>query len=127
MIRLLLVTPARDSFAGLASAFERNNEVELLWAESGGKALAIVADTPIDLVVSDEGLEDMTGLELAERLLSVNPMINCAVVSLLSPKRFHEVSEGLGLLAQLPPTPGKKQAEELLQLVKDLKGRIAGL
>ena len=125
MIRLLFVTPARDSLAGLASALEGKEEVELLWAQSGGKALDMVADTPVDLVVTDEFLGDMTGLELAERMLSVNPMINCAAVSKLSSKQFHEESEGLGLLAQLPAVPDKEQAEELLQRLVDLKRRVA--
>ena len=125
MIKLLLVTPARDSFAGLVSAVERRDEVESLWAQSGGKALDMVADTLVDLVVTDEFLGDMTGLELAERMLSINPMINCAAVSTLSSKQFHEASEGLGLLAQLPAVPDKKQAEELLQRLIDLKKRVA--
>ena len=125
MIRLLFVTPARDSLAGLASALERRDEVELFWAESGGKALNMVADTLVDLVVTDEFLGDMTGLELAERMLSVNPMINCAAVSTLSSKQFHEASEGLGVLAQLPAVPDKEQAEELLQRLVDLKRRVA--
>jgi len=127
MIRILFVTPARDSLAGLASALERNDEVELFWAQSGGKALDMLADTPVDLVVTDEFLGDMTGLELAEGMLSVNPMINCAAVSKLSSKDFHEASEGLGLLAQLPAVPDKEQAEELLQHLIDIKKRLADI
>ena len=127
MIRLLMVTPARDSLAGFASVLERKDEVELSWAESGGGALDIVADTPVDLVVTDEFLGDMTGLELAERMLSVNPMIHCAAVSTLSSKAFHEASEGLGVLAQLPAGPGEEQAEELLQRVVDIKRRVADM
>jgi YesN/AraC family two-component response regulator len=127
MIKLLLVTPNRNSLGGLASALKINDDVELFWAGSGGKALAIAAETHLDLVVTDECLGDVTGLELAEKMLSVNPMINCAAVSSLSSKEFHEASEGLGLLAQLPALPGKEQAEELLQQIMDLKGRLAGI
>ena len=127
MIRLLLVTLHRDSLAGFAAAVEGNDEVELVWSESGGKALSMVADTPVDLVVTDEDLGDMTGLEMAEKLLSINPMVNCAAVSPLAAEEFHEASEGLGLLAQLPPTPGKEQAEALLQHLKDIKGNLAGM
>jgi CheY-like chemotaxis protein len=103
---------------------EGREEVELFWAQSGGKALDRVADTLVDLVVTDEFLGDMTGLELAERMISVNPMINCAAVSTLSSRQFHEASEGLGLLAQLPALPDKEQAEELLQRLIDLKRRV---
>jgi len=127
MIRILLVTPDRDSLEGFASALAGNEEVGLVWAESGGKALSMIADTPVELVVTDETLGDMTGLELAERLLSINPMISCAAVSPLSPKQFHEASEGLGLLAQLPPMPGKGKIEALLQKLKDITGHLENM
>ena len=127
MLRLLLVTPDRDSLAGFASAVEGNDDVELIWSGSGEKALVMVADAPVDLVVTDETLGDMTGLEVAERLLSINPMINCAAVSQLSPEDFHEASEGLGLLAQLPPVPGEEQARALLEHLRTIKGNLAGM
>ena len=127
VIKLLLVTPTRKTLGDFASALKTNEEVEFLWAESGGNALAIAAETFVDLVVIDTVVGDMTGLDLAEKMLSVNPMINCTVVSLLTSKEFHEVSEGLGLLAQLPGNPGKEHAEDLLQLIKNIKGRLAGM
>jgi hypothetical protein len=84
-------------------------------------ALGIASDTAIDLVVTDEQLGDMTGLEFAGKLLAVNPMINCASVNHLPHEAFHEASEGLGLMAQLPVHPGKEHAEELLQRLKYIK------
>jgi len=125
MYKLLLVTTNKDSLSALASALEKHSEADLSWAESGGKALEIASDIPVDLVVTDEKLGDMTGLQLAFKLLSINPMINCAAVSSLSHDDFHEASEGLGLLAQLPFQPGAEQTEALLQRLKDLKKRSA--
>ncbi len=127
MLKLLLVTPERASLAGFAYALEGNDEVGLMWAESGSRAMEMAADEHIDLVVTDEILGDLTGLELAERLLSINPMINCAAVSPLSTEEFHEASEGLGLLAQLTPMPSEDQAEALLQHLKDIKGHLADM
>ena len=124
MLKLLLVSPNKASLSGLASALVEHGDVDLSWAESGEKALDIASDTAIDLVVTDESLGDMTGLEFAGRLLSVNPMINCASVSRLSPESFHEVSEGLGMMAQLPIQPGKEDAEELLQHLRYLRGLV---
>jgi len=69
----------------------------------------------------------MNGLELATRLLSINPMINCAAVSTLSPDKFHEASEGMGLMAQLPSKPGGEEAERLFNRIKDLKDITAGM
>ena len=127
MFKLLLVSPEKNSLSDLASALVKNEDVDLSWAESGEKALGMVSHTPIDLVVTDERLGDMTGLEFARRLLALNPMINCASVSNLSPVEFHRVSEGLGLAAQLPVKPGKKDAEELLQHLRYLKSLMNGV
>ncbi len=126
MLKLLLVTPDNDSLSGLASALAKYDDVDLSWAESGGRALEIISGAAVDLVVMDEKLGDMTGLELAGRLVAVNPMVNCALVSPLPPEEFHEVSEGLGLLAQLPIRPGKEQAKDLLQRLKTVKNLISG-
>ena len=126
MLKLLLVSPNEESLSGLASALIEQGDVDLSWAESGEKALDIASYSAIDLVVTDERLGDMTGLAFADRLLSVNPMINCASVSSLSPEKFHEASEGLGVMAQLPVQPGKEDAEELLQRLRDLKKLMGG-
>ena len=126
MLKLLLVSPNEESLSGLASALIEQGDVDLSWAESGEKALDIASYSAIDLVVTDERLGDMTGLAFADRLLSVNPMINCASVSSLSPEKFHEASEGLGVMAQLPVQPGKEDAEELLQRLRDLKRLMGG-
>lgn len=127
MLKLLIVSPDKNSLSGLASALVEHADVDLSWAESGETALEIASDYAIDLVVTDESLGDMTGLEFAGRLLSVNPMINCVSVSRLSPEKFHEISEGLGLMVQLPIQPGKEHAEELLQRLKNLKKLTAGV
>ena len=121
MLNLLLVTANKGAFTDFASALSTHADVELTWAESGGMAMDRVADTAVDLVVADEDLGDMRGLELAYKVISVNPMINCAVTSDLSHEDFHEASEGLGLLEQLPLQPGAEQADALLEQLKKIK------
>jgi len=125
--RLLVVSPIRDSLSVFTSTLNSHNNVDLFWVESGEKALETVTDNTFDLVVTGEKLGDMTGFELAGKLISVNPMINCAVMSSLSPEDFHKASEGLGLMAQLPVQPSKEQTEELLQRLKKLKDLMGGL
>ncbi len=127
MLKLLLVSPDQDSLSDLASALVEHSDVDLSLAESGETALNIASGTAIDLIVTDERLGDMTGLEFAGRLLSVNPMINCASVSSLSHEKFHEISEGMGLMAQLPNKPGKEHAEKLLKRLKDIKNLMSGV
>lgn len=120
------MSPDENSLSSLGSALKEHDDIELYRAESGETALDIASDTAIDLVVTDERLGDMTSLEFAGRLLLLNPMINCASISSLSSEKFHEVSEGLGLMAQLPIKPGKKDAEELLQNLRYLKSLMGG-
>ncbi|MBC8419908.1 MAG: response regulator [Desulfobacteraceae bacterium] len=121
MLKLLFVTPKKENLFDLASSLAARGNVEVSWAESGEKALDMISDTSVDLMVADEELGDMTGLELASRLLRVNPMTNCAMVSALSAEEFHKVSEGLGLIAQLPIRPDAEHAEGLLNRLKRLK------
>ncbi len=52
MIRLLLVTPYKKSLFELASVMEKNDDVELTWTESGKKALDMLSETSVDLVVT---------------------------------------------------------------------------
>jgi CheY-like chemotaxis protein len=127
MIRLLLVTPYKDPLLELASAMEKDDGVELTWTDSGQKALDTLSETPVDLVVTDKELGDMTGLEFVEKLLRVNPMINSAVLSSLPSDEFHEASEGLGVFSQLPLRPTKTDAEKLLKDMKKLKDLTTGI
>ena len=121
MNKLLMVTPDKAPFNEFALVLVQNDDIELSWAESGQRALDMLSGSPLDLVVVDEKLGDMTGIEFIEALVSVNPMINCAAVSPLPSDEFHEVSEGLGILAQLPVQLGAKDAEDLLKLLNHLK------
>jgi len=121
MLLLMVVSPGNDSLSNLALALVKYDDVRLLWAESAVKALDIASAKAIDLIITDEMLRDSTGLELAARLLTVNPMINCAAVSGLSPESFHEASEGLGIMAQLPIHPDKEHAESLLHGLRQIK------
>ena len=125
MENLLLVSSDEASLSDLASALEKDGDVGMTWAKSGLEALKSVSNSAFDLVITDETLADMTGLELAGKLLSVNPMIQCASVTTLSQKEYHEKSEGLGLMDPLPDQPGEKDAERLLQALRQIKGCLS--
>jgi CheY-like chemotaxis protein len=124
MIKALMVCADRNSLADFASALEKSDELDVSWAESGSSALEVVSGSAFDLAVIDDTLEDMTGIEFAENLVKQNPMINCAAVSRLSSEDFHEETEGLGLLMQLPPAPGEAEADKLLGHLKQILGMM---
>ena len=121
MLKLLLVSSDKDSFNGFEAAITKYNDVDLIRTDSGKKALTMAAESSLDLVVADENLRDMTGLEFAGRLVAVNPMTNCALISSLSAEIFHEKSEGLGLMTQLPINPGQEDVQNLLEKLREIK------
>ncbi len=119
MIIILLASAEKASLSHVASTLDKDN-IQTFRAESGSMALSMISDKTFDLIIADEQLGDMSGLEFAEKAISTNPMINCAVVSSLSAKEYHEKSEGLGLLMQLPPDPGEEHAGDLLKHLKNI-------
>jgi two-component SAPR family response regulator len=127
MIKILLATPEKELFSEFASALGKYDDVELSWAATGQEALQAISGNPVDLVVVNENIGDMTGIEFMKKLLPINPMINSAAVSSLAHKEFHEASEGLGVLMQLPVSPGEFEAEDLLKRLKNLKDLTAGI
>jgi CheY-like chemotaxis protein len=124
MLKLLLVSRDKDRFEDLISAIKGYGDIELEFSDSGEKALAMISGKAVDLAIVDEDLGDMTGLEFVRRLLKINPMINSAVVSRLSHDDFHEASEGLGIMAQLPEYPAEKNAESLIKTLKQINGML---
>ena len=124
MITLLLATPEKELFSEFALALEKYDDVELSWAATGQEALQAISGNPVDLVVVNENIGDMTGIEFMKKLLPINPMINSAAVSLLPPEDFHEASEGLGVLMQLPIRPGAAEAKDLLKRMKNIKNML---
>jgi hypothetical protein len=127
MLSILIVSRTLDSLDDFNSALTAAEDLEWSWAESGAQALHMARDKTYDLVVAGEEVGDMTALQLAAKLLPINAVTNCAVVSDLPPEEFREASEGLGLMCQLPLKPGREQAEALVLKLKRLKNLETGL
>ncbi len=120
MIHILLSGRDVLSMSAFKTALDES-DAQTTFLESGRKALSAVSEKVFDLLVADENLGDMSGLELIESVIARQPMLNCAVVSSLSPSDFHEASEGLGVLMQLPVEAGKKEADQLLEHLKKIQ------
>ncbi len=98
----------------------RSEGFDVASAATGKAALALAATRRPDILVADQGLPDAAPLDLAAQSLRVDAFINTAVVSALDAGEFHEKSEGLGVLAQLPPLPGPDDARRLAALLRGL-------
>jgi PleD family two-component response regulator len=122
MPRILIAADKADRFEELARALDSVKNVEILWAHDDEEALVkATADSP-DLVIVDEHLGQVSGLQWIRRLMGINAFIHTAAVSSQPHDVFHEASEGLGVMAHLPPRPGKFEAEQLLKTLNQLMG-----
>jgi len=122
MLKLLLVSRDKDRFEDLISDLKGYGDIELEFSDSGKKALTMTSKKAVDLIIADEDLGDMKGLELVKEILKINFMINFAVVSRLNKDGFHEASEGLGIMFQLPEKPGEKAVREMITTLKHIMG-----
>lgn len=122
MLDIILTTARPEAMTAFVQALLSDKEVHLKQLLSGTEMLAAVQASPPHLVVIDSGLPAANPLELAQKLLMVNAMVNTAIISPLSEAEFHEESEGLGVLTHLPMEPGPSDAAVLLQKLRKVLG-----
>lgn len=122
MLRIVLTTSRPNTIQAFTAALATNPEVDLKCVVSGAEALEAARTPAPHLVIIDSHLPDTAPLDLVQKLLLVNAMVNTAVVSSLSDEEFHEVSEGLGVLGRVPEKPGRSDADDLLHKLKSLLG-----
>jgi CheY-like chemotaxis protein len=124
---LTIVFIAKDfsRFSVLVERLRQEQDVELIPVTTGAAGLAKLKNKPLDLVIVDEQLDDMSGIEFIKQFVTVNPLANTAIVGSLPGAQFHAATEGLGVLMQLPPYPGKEDAEALLTVLAKISGLLA--
>ena len=122
MLRVVLATNRPKALQAFTEALWSDPEVQLQGVVSGAEALEAVRTSAPHLVIIDLNLPDLAPLELVQKLLMVNAMVNTAVVSPLSEEEFHEASEGLGILGPLPNDPGRSDAVEMLRKLRTVLG-----
>lgn len=120
MIQILFAGRENKTMAAFIAALDES-DTQTTFMDSGRKALIAVTENTFDLVVAEEDLGDMTGFELVESIITVQPMLNSAIVTSLSAEDFHEAGEGLGILMQLPYEPDKNVVDDLLGLLTKIQ------
>lgn len=119
---IVFVAKNFSRFSILVTRLRREQDVELIPVATGAAGLAQLKGKPLDLVIVDEQLDDMSGIEFVKQLVKVNPLANTAIVGSLADEAFHEVTEGLGVLMQLPAQPAEQDAEALLAVLAKISG-----
>jgi hypothetical protein len=120
MHEIIIVTNDKERFASLAQALGGESDCAISWENAWQESRDRDSVTPPTLMVIDETVDGVSNLQIARQIVMNNPMINLALVSSLSAQDFHEASEGLGILAQLPQNPGKEDASNLLKAMKGI-------
>ncbi len=115
---LALIAGSNENFDNLTGSLKRCFEV--ITASSYGVAMNIASELAIDLLVVDENLSGIDGLKLIKEITNINPFINTALVSSLSPEDFHDVSEGLGIIMQLSSSPSQEEANILVERLNEI-------
>jgi len=123
---LTIVFIAKDfsRFSELVDRLKQEQDVELVPVATGAAGLEKLKGKRLDLVIVDEQLDDMSGIRFVQQFVQVNPLANTAIVGSLPAEEFHEVTEGLGVLMQLPPHPGTADAENLLGILAKISGLL---
>jgi hypothetical protein len=116
--RILLVSGKPERYQEIESGFRNDPEVKLHGAASLAQAENVMASNRFgmgDLVILDEMIDGRPALDAAKKIILKNAFVYLAVFSDLPADRFHEVAEGLGILAQLPSRPTEADFNALMQ------------
>ncbi len=127
MLRILLAGRGMADLASLAAGLKEDRRAELTFVDSAAAAFDSVGRGQIDLAIVGEELVDASPVECITQMVRCNPMINCAMISGMDHDAFHEATEGLGILMQLPPAPSQEDATALLAKVDSIAMQLSGL
>jgi CheY-like chemotaxis protein len=126
-MKILLIGNEWSVFDGMARRLEQEDDFRLVYVGSGAAGLEQLRENgkkAVHLVIVGGHLSDMAGIRFIRQLVRINPLVNTAVVGSMPDKVFHEETEGLGVLMQLPPYPGEQDAEKLLAMLKKITGMM---
>jgi DNA-binding response OmpR family regulator len=112
MKSIVIVSQELDKWGAFTAELGNQCQMDVTYVRSGSEALAAAQEKKPIAVVIDQDLGDMTGMGLVSQLLQINAFINVALVSEQSEEVFHEATEGLGILMQLPPRPDAQAADD---------------
>ena len=117
MVSILLVSTDQVRFVDMIAGMKRHG-VDILDTNKAQTAYDLISTEAFDLAIVDEVIGNEPGLQVAKNLIAANPITNLALVSDLSPAAFHEETEGMGILAQVPRRPDEAQTADLLNRLK---------
>ena len=124
-LAILVLSRQHSYFDRFASALSADGRFIVIQRNSADAGLEAAGTGMIDAVIVAEELADTSGLCFARRLVRQSPLVHCALVSPLYPQEFHEQTEGLGLLMQLPVNPKTDEAGRFIDVLAKIYPPLA--
>ena len=118
---IVLVTTEPNNLRVLAKRLKKDLQVEIRFVKTRVEAIKAASTAAPALMILDAQSNDKRIFQLVRDLIMVNAGIPIAVVSQMPEKEFEAAGEGLGILAQLKPNPGRPEAQMLISKLKILK------
>jgi DNA-binding NtrC family response regulator len=117
---IVLASPRVDHWSEFERALRDALHLEVVGFRTGAEALNAVRGKKVIAMVVDASMEDLTGVALVREVIQINAMIHIAMASDQPETDFHEETEGLGILMQLPPAPDAAAADRLATSLRQL-------
>jgi DNA-binding NarL/FixJ family response regulator len=118
---IVIVSPQVEKWKDFSEALGHRCSTNVIEVRSDAEAVDAAREKRPVVMIIDQDLGDMPGIELVPRLLQINAMIHMALVSDQPEEVFHDQTEGLGILMKLSPLPDRQEA---IQLYERLSGVI---
>jgi PAS domain S-box-containing protein len=119
-IRILLIDDEEQVLAMMSHMLEREN-IEHKSFSRPTAALAYLAEQdecPFDLVISDQNMPKMTGLELVEKVSKIFPELPFVIISGYSQERLYEIQNAYPTIKKCLRKPVKKA--EVLDMIAEI-------
>lgn len=118
---IVIVSPQVEKWKDFTAELSHRCSTDVIEVRSDTEAVDAAREKRPVMVIIDQDLGDMPGIELVPRLMQINAMIHTALVSDQPEEIFHDQTEGLGILMKLSPLPDRQEA---VRLYKHLSGVI---
>lgn len=118
---IVLVTTEPNNLRVLAKRLKKDLQVEIRFVKTRVEAIKAASTATPALMILDAQSNAKRVFQLVRDLIMVNAGLPIAVISQMSEKEFEAAGEGLGILAQLKPNPGRPEAQMLISKLKILK------
>jgi CheY-like chemotaxis protein len=116
MTKILLVDDEADALETLKFRFEKSG-YEVITAENGARALEILRDSPVDLVLTDFMMPELNGLEMARLIKSSQTLFDTRIMlfSCNTDPEFRKRAADIGVLDFVAKTDGYVRIIERVQ------------